>query len=94
MKGKDTLLTIIGFCAFFALMCSGAVWLLNLCNISGGIISTLGNVARIVLIVTALIIGWLWLSSVKMNKTLKIVLQVFFIVFAVLAICGVFGFGL
>lgn len=88
---KGGLLWFIGFLSFIALMCAGTVWLLSLAHVSGGVISMIGRIASIVLAVIAIVCGGLWLHDTKMNKTLKIVLTVFFIIFAVLAILGYIG---
>lgn len=85
---------IMGLCAFVALMCNGFVWLLSLIDASWSFLGTVSNVAGIVLTVSAVIAGWLWISSCRMNKTIKLVLQILFIVFAVLAVCGYLSIGL
>lgn len=86
---KVTLFWIVGFVAFISLMLGGTIFFLNLAHISGGILSTLQNVCHIFLIVCAGIAGFIWLSNVKWNKTVKVVFMVLFIIFAVLAIVGV-----
>lgn len=91
MKKYNGLFVVIGFCAFIALMTSGIIWLLGIFSISGGVLATLGSIARIILTVIACFSGWIWLSTTKMNRTLKIVLEVLFIVFAIMAICGICG---
>ncbi|MGM9970994.1 MAG: hypothetical protein ACI35W_01120 [Anaeroplasmataceae bacterium] len=91
MAKKSTghvLITIIGFCAFVALMCSGFSWLLSLINSNLGFLGTLEKIAGIVLSVCAALAGWFWISSSSMNKTLKLVLEIFFVIFAILAILG------
>ena len=45
-------------------------------------------VATIILSVVSLLCGWVWLTNAKMNKNLKLVLQILFLVFAVLSIVG------
>lgn len=94
MKKYSGIFWIVGLCAFVALMCSGFVWLLGLIGVSWGFLGTLQMLANIVLTVTAVIAGWLWISSCGFNKTLRLVLQILFIIFAVLAICGHIGIGL
>lgn len=83
--------TIIGFLCFIALMLAGAVWLLRLIPADGmaNTLNWLKNIATFLLIACALVFGFMWLHDANMNKTLKIVLMVFFILFAVLAIVGV-----
>lgn len=88
MKKYSSVFWVVGLCAFVALFCSGLSWIIGLFNGSLPILNTLKNIAGIILTVTAVVAGWLWVSSTKMNKTLKLVLQILFIVFAVLAICG------
>ena len=83
--------TIIGFLCFIALMLAGTVWLLTF--IPGTALEStlrwLKNISVLILIVCALVFGWMWLYESKMNKTLKIVLMTLFILFAVLAVIGV-----
>ena len=86
MKKNSALFFIIGLCAFVSFMCSGTIWLFDLLKISWAFLSTLRLVANTVLIVSAFVAGFVWLSSLKINKTFKIVLQVIFIIFAVLTI--------
>ena len=83
-----SLFWLVGLCAFVALMCSGVSWLLGLINVASNLIGTLRMVANIILSVVSLLCGWTWLSASKMNKKLKLVLQVLFLVFAVLSIIG------
>jgi hypothetical protein len=85
---KLNLFWIVGLCAFVALMCSGVSWILGLVNIGSALVGTLKSVATIILSVVSLLCGWTWLSSSNMNKKLKLVLQVLFLVFAVLSIMG------
>ena len=88
---KSGLFWLIGLCAFVSLMLAGIIWFIGLC---GGHWSALGKikmVSDLILIVCAVVAGYLWLSDTKMNKTLKIVLIVLFILFAILAVCGVIG---
>ena len=87
-SNKINLFWIVGLCSFIALMCSGASWLLSFLNLASGIIGTLQSVATIILSVVSLLCGWTWLSNTKMNKNLKLVLQILFLVFAVLSIMG------
>ncbi len=88
MKKYDGVFWLIGLCSFVALFCSGLSWILGLFDGSLGILTTLRSIASIILTICACITGWLWLSSTSMNKTAKLVLQIFFIIFAVLAVCG------
>ena len=83
--------TVIGFLCFIALMLAGTAWLLSLpgWNQVASIVTWFKNIAVLILIGCGLVFGFLWLHDAKMNKTLKIVLMVFFILFAVLAIIGV-----
>ena len=85
---KLNLFWIVGLCAFVALMCSGISWLLGLVEIGSNLVNTLKMVANIILSVVSLLCGWTWLASSKMNKKLKLVLEVLFIVFAILSIMG------
>ncbi len=94
MKKYSGVFWVVGLCAFVALFCSGLSWLLGVFGATWSFLGTLRNIANIILTVTAVIAGWLWLSSTKMNKTLKIVLQVFFVIFAILAICGYMNIGI
>ena len=91
MKKSVTFETILGFLCFIALMLAGTAWLFGLIDASGvkNVCTWLKNIAIFILIACALIFGFLWLYGTKMNKTLKIVLMVFFILFAVLAVVGV-----
>ncbi len=83
--------TIIGFLCFIALMLAGTVWLLGF--IPGTALEAtlrwLKNISVLILIGCALVFGFLWLYESRMNKTLRIVLMVFFVLFAVLAVVGV-----
>lgn len=83
--------TIIGFLCFIALMLAGTVWLLGF--IPGTALEStlrwLKNISVLILIGCALVFGFLWLYESRMNKTLRIVLMVFFVLFAVLAVVGV-----
>ena len=84
--------TVIGFLCFIALMLAGGVWLLSLIPGDSGfqsVLAWLKNISVFLLIACALVFGWIWLYESRMNKTLKIVLMVFFILFAVLAVVGV-----
>lgn len=85
---KVTLFWIIGLIAFVSLMLGGTIFLLGLLNISGGVLNTLKYICHILLIVCAVIAGFIWLINAKWNKTVKIVFIVLFIVFAVLAVAG------
>ena len=85
---KLNLFWIVGLCAFVALMCSGISWLLGLIEIGSNLVNTLKMVATIILSVVSLLCGWTWLASSKMNKKLKLVLEVLFVVFAILSIIG------
>ncbi len=91
MKKSVTFETILGFLCFLALMLAGFAWLFGLIDADGvrKVCQYLKNVAMFILIACALIFGFLWLYNTSMNKTLKIVLMVFFILFAVLAVFGV-----
>ncbi len=91
MKKNSGLLWVIGLCAFVAFMCSGFAWLFVAIGLSWGFLATLAMVANLVLSIAAFIAGWLWLCSIKVDKTFKLVLQILFIIFAVLSICGVIG---
>lgn len=91
MKKNLTLEVILGFFAFIALMCGGFYWFFNIIDVHFGFLNTIHYICSIILTVIALVCGWLWLNSTKMNKTLKIVLEVLFVIFAVLAICGYVG---
>ena len=91
MKKTVTFESIIGFLCFIALMLAGTAWLFGLIDADGvkNVCSWLKNIAIFILIGCALLFGFLWLYNIKINKTLKIVLMVFFILFAVLAVIGV-----
>jgi hypothetical protein len=91
MKKTVTFETILGFLCFIALMLAGFAWLFGLIDAQGvkNVCLYLKRVAMFILIGCAVLFGFLWLYGTKMNKTLKIVLMVFFVLFAVLAIFGV-----
>lgn len=89
MKKYSSLLWFIGLMAFVALITSGTLWLLSKMQVTGGPLNIIKHVADICLIVSAVIAGWLWLYDAKWNKTVRIVFMVLFIIFAVLAVCGV-----
>lgn len=91
MKKSVTFETVIGFLCFIALMLAGTAWLFGLINADGikNVCLWLKNIAMFILIACGLVFGFLWLHGAKMNQTLKIVLMVFFILFAVLAVIGV-----
>lgn len=84
---------VMGFCAFIALMSSGLIWILQLVHVSWGFLGTVRDIAHIILYVIAAISGWLWISSTKLNRTLKLVLEILFVVFAAMAIMGTCGVG-
>ena len=91
-KGRSTgLFWLIGLCAFVALMCSGFAWLLGICGITGGILNTLSMIAGIIITLCALFAGWVWLRGCSLGRVFKLVLQIFFVIFAVMAICGHLG---
>ncbi|MBQ9449353.1 MAG: hypothetical protein IJU60_05715 [Acholeplasmatales bacterium] len=83
--------SLIGFLCFIALMLAGTAWLLSLpgWKDAESIVLWIKHIAVLILIACGLVFGFIWLHDAKMNKTLKIVLMVFFILFAVLAIIGV-----
>ncbi len=87
-KNKFSLLWIVGLCSFVALMCNGVIWLLGLLGITFSLLATLSSVASIVLYIAALLAGWTWLSSTGLKKTPKLILQILFLVFAIMCICG------
>ena len=89
MKKNVTIEFIVGLCAFVALMCGGFYAICTLANWHPSFLLTVKHICDIILTVIAVICGWLWLSSTKMNKTLKIVLAVFYITFAILFIIGI-----
>ncbi len=91
MKKSNGLFWIIGLCAFVSLMLAGIIWFSGVCGGNFPALSKIKMVSDLVLIVCAIVAGYLWLSDTKMNKTLKIVLTVLFIIFAILAVCGVIG---
>ncbi len=84
-----SLFWIVGLVAFISLMLGGTIFFLQLANISGGILNTLQSICHIFLIVCAAIAGFIWLTNVRWNKTVKVVFMVLFIIFAVLALVGV-----
>lgn len=94
MKKGDTLFWLIGLLAFLAVLLGGTVWILNLAHADlGGLASTLNQLVSLALFICAVIAGFIWVSSTKWNKTVKIVFEVLFIVFAILAVLGVFHVG-
>ncbi len=88
MKKYDGVLWFIGFCAFVALFCSGCAWLLGSIGASWSFLGKLKGLATIALTIVASICGWLWLSTLNINKTFKLVLEIFFVLFAILAVIG------
>ncbi len=88
MKKTVTIESIVGFCAFLALMCGGFYAICSLANWTPAFLLTIKNICSIVLTVIAVVCGWIWLFSTNMNKTLKIVLATFYVVFAILAVIG------
>ncbi len=92
MKKSVTIEAIVGFCAFLALMCGGFYWLLSICQVQWNFLQTIKWVCSIILTVIAVICGWIWINSTKINKTAKIVIDVFFVIFAVLAVIGYIQF--
>ena len=86
--------TLIGFLCFVALMLSGTSWLLGKINANDlkSAIDYLHHISMFILIGCGVVSGFLWLYNAKMNKTLRIVLMVFFITFAVLAVFHVINF--
>lgn len=94
MKKGDTLFWLIGLLAFAAVILGGTLWILNLAHADfGGFVGMLEKLVSLALFVCAVIAGFIWVSSTKWNKTVKIVFEVLFIVFAILAILGVFHVG-
>lgn len=94
MKKYSGIFWIIGLCAFLAFMCSGLAWFLELIKVSWAFIGTIKHYAGLVLMISAFIAGWLWLSTSIKNKNVRLVLQVIFIIFLVLSLCGHFGLGI
>lgn len=90
---KGGLMWFVGLLAFIALFAAGLAWCLQWIPAIAGPLGTIKMVASIVLTVIALVIGWIWLADCKMNKTAKLVFQILFVVFAVLAILGFIGVG-
>ena len=85
---KGGLVWFVGLLAFIVVFAAGFAFFFRWFPQFSDALNTIKMVASIVLTVIALVFGWLWLKDTKMNKTLKIVLEVLFIVFAVLAILG------
>ena len=85
----STIFGIIGFCAFVSFMCSGVCWLLGVVGVTFELLNTIAMVASLVLNIAAFVAGWFWLDSAFEKGTLKTVLQVFFVIFTILALCGV-----
>lgn len=94
MKKYSGIFWIIGLCAFVAFMCSGLVWFLELIKVSWAFLSTIKSYANLILMISAFIAGWLWLSTSIKNKNVRLVLQIIFIIFLVLSLCGHFGLGI
>ena len=88
---KNGLFWLIGLCAFVSLMLAGIIWFIGVCGGHWAFLGKVKMISDLILIVCAVVAGYLWLSDTKMNKTLKIVLIVLFVLFAILAICGVIG---
>ncbi|MCR5231994.1 MAG: hypothetical protein K6B64_05035 [Acholeplasmatales bacterium] len=85
---KGGLMWFVGLLAFVALFAAGLAWCLHWIPGIAGPLGTVKMVACIILTVIALVFGWMWLSSAKLNKKFKLVLQILFVIFAVLAIIG------
>ena len=85
MKKGDTLFWLIGLLAFLAVLLGGTVWVLGLAKCPTDITEKVKFVVDIALFVCAVIAGFIWISSTKWNKTVKIVFEVLFIVFAIFA---------
>jgi hypothetical protein len=78
------------FCAFVALMASGFSWLLNdVIKLGWGFLDTVEWIADLGVSICAFLAGWVWLCTSTKPGTFRIVLQVFFVIFAVLAIFGI-----
>ena len=89
-KSKQlNLFWIVGLCAFVALMASGFAWLLGVIDVSWGFLGTLKWLASLGLSICAFLAGWVWLCSSVKAGTFRTVLQVLFVIFAVLAVFGV-----
>ena len=94
MGKYKTFYWVVGFCAFLALMCSGVAWILGLCHIPAELLKNIRWIAKIVLSVCAFLAGWVWLITSVKPGTFRIVLQVLFVIFAILAFFDVFQVGL
>lgn len=89
MGKYKTFYWVMGFCAFVALMASGFAWLLGVIGVSWGFLETLQWLASLVMSVCVFLAGWVWLCTSVKPGTFRIVLQVLFVIFAVLAVFGV-----
>lgn len=94
MKKYESIFWIVGLCAYVAFMCSGIIWLLGVCEIQWSLFPTLKQAANLILTIAAFGSGWIWLCSMLKNKNVRLVLQIIFIIFGVLAVLGVFSIGI
>ncbi len=87
---KGGLMWFVGLLAFVALVAAGLAWCLHWIpgDALTGPLNTIKWISCVILTVIALVFGWIWLSSVKLGKTFKLVLQILFLIFAILAIVG------
>ncbi len=89
MGKYKTFYWVMGFCAFVSLMASGFAWLLGVIGVSWGFLGTLNWLASLVMSVCVFLAGWVWLCTSVKAGTFRTVLQVLFVIFAVLAVFGV-----
>ena len=93
MGKYKTFYWVMGFCAFVALMCSGFGWLLNdVLKLGWGFLGTIQWIADLGLALCAFLAGWVWICTSTKPGTFRIVLQVLFVIFAILAVFHVIGF--
>lgn len=94
MKKYSGVFWVIGLCAFLAFMSSGLIWILDICGVSWHLLPRIKQISGLILNISAFLAGWLWVSSSIKNKNVRLVFQIIFVVFFILAICGVFGLGI
>lgn len=95
MKANKVLIWLVGLFGFVSFAVSGTIYILGLIKQGAGTLTTtLGYIANIGLLICTFIAAMMWISSLKVGKTFRLVLRIILIVFGVLAFLGVIGLGL
>ena len=90
MGKYKTFYWVMGLCAFVALMASGFSWLLNdVIKLGWGFLETVEWIADLGVSICAFLAGWVWLCTSVKAGIFRTVLQVLFVIFAVLAVFGI-----